>query len=229
MTKQTLEILYQDDYLVAINKPHGLLVHKTNIATDATEFAVQLVRDQIGKYVFPIHRLDRKTSGVLLFALDAETNKSVQKQFLDHTVRKRYLAIVRGYFPDSIEVDYALTNDRNKTQEAQTHFRLLTKVEINVPLGKHQTSRYSLIEAMPKTGRMHQIRKHCNHLRHPIIGDRPHGCSKQNRLFLQKWNLSKMLLHAAELFLEHPISKEKLIIEAPLSSEFLRIQNVLNL
>lgn len=218
-----LEILYQDDQLVAINKPHGLLVHRTKIATDATEFALQLLRDQLQQKVFPIHRLDRKTAGVLLFGLNSDIVKQVQIAFNEHRVQKRYLAVVRGYFPTEITVDYPLTNDRGKTQEAITFFKKIAQTELNIPFGKHPTSRYSLLEAFPQTGRMHQIRKHLNHLRHPIIGDRPHGCNKQNRLFLTRWDMKTMLLHAETLTLVHPISKETLQIKAKLSTEFQRM------
>jgi len=227
--QENLAIIYQDKYLVAINKPNGLLVHRTAIASEETNFALQMVRDQTGKRVYPIHRLDRKTSGVLLFAFDTETAKLIQQQFYEQSVVKKYLAITRGYFPDTIEVDYALTNDRGKTQDAITFFKKVKTTEINVPLGKHPSSRYSLVEAYPKTGRMHQIRKHCNHLRHPIIGDRPHGCNKQNRLFKERWEMMTMLLHAVSFQFRHPISKEVLTLQAPLNSEFKRMQSVLGL
>lgn len=218
-----LQVLYQDPYLVAINKPNGLLVHRTKMATDATEFALQLLRDQIQQKVYPIHRLDRKTSGVLLFALEAEVVKKVQQLFVERQVSKKYLAIVRGFFPDEIKVDYALTNDRGKTQDAITDFKKIAQTELDLPFGKYATSRYSLIKAYPQTGRMHQIRKHLNHLRHPIIGDRPHGCNKQNKLFLERWGLRTMLLHAKKLELKHPITGEELIIKATLPTIFQEI------
>lgn len=227
MESKALEICYQDEHFVAINKPHGLLVHRTNIATDATEFAVQLLRDQLGKKVFPVHRLDRKTSGVLLFAFESETTAMLQQTLQKEETIKQYKAIVRGFFPEKVAVNYPLTNDRGKTQEAITQFECIEQVELPIPLGKHQTSRYSLIKAYPKTGRMHQIRKHCNHLRYPIIGDRPHGCNKQNRLFKTRWEMTRMLLHAETLTLEHPISKQKMCIEAKHSDEFERMLDVL--
>lgn len=226
---KTLEILYQDEYMVVINKPNGLLVHRSSIANDADEFAVQLLRDQIGQFVYPVHRLDRKTSGVLVFALDKETTRLLQAEMQQKQTQKEYHAIVRGYFPEKVKVDHALTNDKGKVQEAITRFERLKTTEIEVPLGKYPTSRYSLIKAFPQTGRMHQIRKHCNHLRHPIVGDRPHGCNKQNRLFKERWNMTTMLLHAKKLVLFHPFSKEKLTIEASFPTEFLRMQEVLNL
>lgn len=224
-----LEIIYQDDWLVAVNKPNGLLVHRTKIASREDIFALQTLRNQINQHVFPIHRLDRKTSGVLLFALDAKTVKNIQKQIENQSVTKRYLAIVRGWFPEKIEVNHDLTNDRNKTQEAITFFQKINRSEIPVPLGKFETSRYSLIEAFPKTGRQHQIRKHLNHLRHPIIGDRPHGCSKQNRLFKAKWEMTTMLLHAAEFHFTHPVSGKPVSLFAKANEEFSRMQKTLEL
>lgn len=219
----TLEIIYEDDHLIAINKPHGLLVHRSSIATNTDVYALQLLRDQVGYHVYPVHRLDRKTAGVLLFSKTAEFVSQIQARLQEDTSMKKYVAFVRGYFPEEITVDYPLTNDKGKTQEAVTHFKCLKHFELDIPLGKHTTSRYSLIEAYPKTGRMHQIRKHLNHLRHPIIGDRPHGCNKQNKLFLEKWQLNIMLLHAQEMSFIHPVHHEKVIITANQSDEFKRI------
>lgn len=222
-----LEILYQDDYMVVVNKPNGLLVHRSSIANDVDEFALQILRDQIGQFVYPVHRLDRKTSGVLVFGLDKETTRLLQEVFQNKQTVKEYQAIVRGYFPPEIKVDYALTNDRGKVQDAITVFKRLQITEIDVPLGKHLTSRYSLVAAFPQTGRMHQIRKHCNHLRHPIVGDRPHGCNKQNRLFKERWDMTTMLLHAKKITLCHPVRKEVMTIEANFPTEFLRMQDTL--
>src|SRR5690349_11379182 len=117
-----LEIIYQDDHLIAINKPHGLLVHRSKIADDAKEFALQMLRDQVGRHVNPTHRLDRKTGGVLLFAFDKETEIAMQKQFQESLVDKNYLAIVRGYAPAEMEIDYPLAKENGTIQEAQTSF-----------------------------------------------------------------------------------------------------------
>ncbi len=225
----TLEILYKDDQLVAINKPHGLLVHPSPIARDADEFALQMLRDQLGQYVYPVHRLDRKTSGVLLFALSSEVAKLTHEQFMLHTITKEYMAIVRGHLAADVIVDYPLTNLEGKIQEAVTEINLIKQSEIAVPLGKFPTSRYSLVQAFPQTGRYHQIRKHLKHLFHPIIGDRPHGCSKQNRLFKQKWEMTTTLLHARALHMVHPTTKEELVITASYHPEFIRMVNVLKL
>ncbi|MDX1373526.1 MAG: pseudouridine synthase [Nitrososphaeraceae archaeon] len=223
-----LEILYQDNHLVAINKPHGLLVHRSKIAADVEVFALQLLRDQLGKTVYPVHRIDRKTSGVLLFALDEHTDKLMKKQFADQKTDKSYLAIVRGFTVNKGIIDYPLRKENGQLQEAVTHYTTLKKTEIDLPFGKHETSRYSLLQLKPETGRMHQIRKHLAHIDHPIIGDRPHGCNKQNRLFKEKWEMDKMMLHAKSLQFIHPITEENLVIEANISSEFERCLDFLS-
>ena len=221
-----LEIIYQDEWIVAINKPHGLLVHKTLIANDASEFAVQLLRDQLNQFVYPVHRLDRKTSGVLLFALDTEVNSLLQQAFMNGEVQKTYLAFVRGYTEPKGTIDYPLKNEKGKIQQALTHFKNIQSFEMAVSQGKHQSSRYSLVEIQPETGRMHQIRKHFAHIDHPIIGDRPHGCNKQNKLFLERWGMNTMLLHASEIQFEHPVSKMMVNVKAELKEEFQRILNM---
>lgn len=224
-----LEILYQDDYLVAINKPAGLLVHASPIARDAEEFAIQLLRDQINKYVYPCHRLDRKTAGVLLFALDKESNRMMADQFMNNQVNKEYHAIVRGYILEAGESQQILTNDSGKKQEAHTIYTPLKHSEVALPSGKFETSRYSLMHLKPITGRMHQLRKHMDIMRHPIIGDRPYGCNKQNKLFLDKFELSEMMLNCRMMEFIHPMSKEMIQINANYSPEFLRIGKCLNL
>lgn len=223
----SLEILYQDDQIVAINKPHGLLVHRTKMANDATEFALQQLRDQLEQSVYPAHRIDRKTGGILLFALNEEVNRQLQIMFAEKKMSKTYLAIVRGYSEDVGVIDYPLVNESGKTQEATTSYKTLSKAELKVPFGKHETSRYSLVEISPETGRMHQIRKHFAHILHPIIADRAHGCNKQNRLFKEKWEMDTMLLHALKLSFDHPVTSERIEIKANLQSEFLRMMTLM--
>jgi tRNA pseudouridine65 synthase len=223
----SLEIIYQDDDLVAINKPHGLLVHRSSIANDATEFALQLLRDQLNRHVFLAHRLDRKTGGVLLFALSKEVEKLMQMQFQENMVNKKYLAIVRGHTPDEEAIDYPLRKENGTPQEAFTNYKTLARAELNVPLGNHPTSRYSLVEAKPETGRMHQLRKHFSHIFHPIIGDRTHGCNKQNKLFKERWELDTMLLHASQINFNHPVTGNPVHIEAALQDEFIRVMGIM--
>ena len=218
-----LPIIYQDQYLVAINKPHNLLVHRSPIAAEETVFALQILRDQLGCWVSPCHRIDRKTSGILLFALSKAVDKMVKKQFEEHTIEKRYLALVRGYLPDEGTIDRPLTKENGDLQDALTHYRCLQKVELDIEVSKYPKSRYSLAEIIPKTGRTHQIRRHFAQMRHYLIGDKTHGECKHNKMFEQHFGLNTMLLHAAELTFVHPITQERITLKADLNEEFLRI------
>ena len=153
---EPLEILYQDDYLVAINKPSGLLVHKSPIDKHETRFALQELRDQIGQYVYPVHRLDKPTSGVLLFALDREIVKVMSQCFRDNEVQKEYIAIVRGYTEAEGEIDHPLkqmldTKEQKKQgitkeeQEAKTEYERLATVELPYAVSRYPVARYSLV------------------------------------------------------------------------------------
>jgi tRNA pseudouridine65 synthase len=220
-----LDICYQDDYLVAINKPHGLLVHRSRIAEEKSQFALQLLRDQLGQRVYPTHRIDRKTGGLLLFALDKELEIKMQKQFQAQEVYKSYWCILRGYVDPIGHIDYALTKENGTVQEAITDYRTISQVELAVPFGKFETSRYSFVEAIPKTGRMHQLRKHFAHIFHPIIGDTKHGCNKQNKLFKEKWQMDTMLLHARSLGFIHPVTGKTVHLVAEPQEPFQEVLN----
>ena len=221
------QILYSDDDYIAINKPTGYIVHRSPIARNASLVVLQLLRDQLGQKVFPIHRIDRKTSGVLLFALNKNANKELGHLFADHLVTKVYTAIVRGWTEDHGVIDYALTNDSGKVQEALTQYKTIGKFEIDLPHGKFQTSRYSEVALYPKSGRMHQLRKHMAHIFHPIIGDRPHGCNKQNRLWKNTFQMHEMMLHARSLCFIHPFSKETIEITAPYFETYIKVKSIL--
>lgn len=222
-----LQIIYQDDHYIAINKPHGLLTHPSPLAANATETAMQSLRNQIGRRVYAVHRLDRKTGGVLLFTLDAAILGSTERQFAEGKTVKKYLAIVRGYPEDSGEIDSPLRKENGKLQEAFTAYKTLARAELNIPFGKHQTSRYSLVEAQPFTGRMHQIRRHFSHIMHPIIGDRPHGCNKQNRFFMENWSMTTMMLHGRRLEFESQATGKTISLAAPVQEEFARMIRVM--
>lgn len=217
-TKLTLPIIYQDDYLVAVNKPSGLLVHRSMIDKHETQFAMQIVRDQVGQHVFPVHRLDRPTSGVLLFALSSDVARLLTEQFTQRQVVKAYYAIVRGYAPEHGHIDYPLKEkldkivdkkaDKDKLpQPAQTDYENLAKFELPIPVGRYQTARYSLLRLIPKTGRKHQLRRHMAHIRHPIIGDTTHGDGKQNKMLRAEFGLDQLALTCQTLKLTHPIEK----------------------
>jgi len=222
-----LEILYQDEEIVAVNKPHGIAVHASKMHKYDTVFVLQTLRNQLNKKVYPAHRLDKKTSGILIFALTESMNSKLQKMFMNNEMHKIYQAIVRGYVNDNGTIDYSLQNPAGKEQEAITHYEILQQYEINIASGKFPTSRYSLLKLQPQTGRYHQLRKHLAHFRHPIINDRPHGCNKQNKLWKTRFNHDTMLLHAKELNFIHPNTAKKISIKAPYSPEFIQAFKIL--
>lgn len=235
-----LEILYQDEHLVAVNKPSGLLVHRSEIDKRETLFALQLTRDQIGQRVYPIHRLDRPTSGVLLFALTSEVAKLMSQQLINKKVDKRYLAIARGYCQQEMKIDYALKEILDKfadkdaqqdkpAQEAVSYLTPLATCEMPFPSGRYPQSRYSLVELIPETGRKHQLRRHMAHIRHPIIGDTNHGDGKQNAAAKAHLELERLALHAYSLTFTHPITSEEMRIVAPLDDDMTQLLTQLNL
>jgi len=235
-----LSILYQDQYIVAINKPAGLLVHKTALARGERRFAMQLLRDQLGQHVFPLHRLDRPTSGVLLFALSSDYARTMSAYFAEQKVEKTYLALLRGYLNNDGELDYPLKEQLDKiadkqadtdkeAQSAITQYKSLQQVELPYAFGRYQSVRYTLVQLKPKTGRKHQLRRHMAHLRHPIIGDTTHGDNKQNRFFERKFQHSRLWLHAESLSLFHPWLEKQINIQAPISDQWHEMQNCLGL
>ncbi|NRD32649.1 tRNA pseudouridine(65) synthase TruC [Shewanella sp. DC2-4] len=226
-----IEILYEDEHLVAIHKPAGLLVHRSYLARRERFFAMQLTRDLVGCHVFPVHRLDRPTSGVLLFAKSSEVANALCEQFASHTIEKQYLALVRGNMHESGILDYALkveldelgdkNADPNKAaQEAVTAYEPLLNTEIPYPSGRYPTSRFALVRLSPKTGRKHQLRRHMAHLRHPIVGDTTHGDGKQNAFFREHFSINRLWLIAKKLTFTHPITQTRLSIETELESEW---------
>lgn len=225
MLDTPLQILFQDEHIVAINKPHNLLVHRSPIAADESVFALQMLRDQLNCWVNPCHRIDRKTSGVLLFSLSKEADRAMQMKFENREIDKKYLALVRGYLPEKGTADRPLENEKGVMKDSITHFRCLQQVELDIEVSRYPKSRYSLAEISPETGRMHQIRRHFAQMRHYLIGDKTYGDCKHNKMFEEKFDLNTMLLHAEELGFEHPFSQVKMIIKASLQTEFLSILN----
>lgn len=232
LTMSDLHVVYADDHLIVIDKPAGLLVHRSWIAREAKQFAMQMLRDQIGQKVYPVHRLDRPTSGLLVFAKDAETARLLSEQFAERQIAKRYHAIVRGFLGDGV-LDYPLKEELDKIadkqaqqdkepQQAVTEYRCVQHFELPVAVtDRHPTSRYSLMELWPKTGRKHQLRRHMAHLRHPIIGDTRHGDSRQNRYFREHHGLTRLLLAATGLQFSHPYSGVSIDLQLDIPAAFL--------
>jgi tRNA pseudouridine65 synthase len=226
-----LKVLHRDDDYIAIDKPAGLLVHRTQLDTHATEFALQLLRDQIGQEVFPCHRLDRPTSGVLLFALNESALRFAQSEFIERRVLKTYHAVVRGWTEDSGHIDYELRVEEKPKikQSAQTDYICLARSELNLPVGRYTSARFSLLELKPLTGRKHQLRRHLAHIRHPIIGDTRHGDGIQNRFIRTHFECHQLLLRATQLEIQHPKTDTPLIIQADNDPSFSRVIEALDL
>jgi len=220
-----LRILYQDEYLVAVDKPAGMLVHRSFLDKHETLFVMQTLRNQLGQHVFPVHRLDRPTSGVLLFALSSEVARLLTEQHQQESWQKFYLAVVRGYVKEPLLLDYALKEQLDKVadkkarqdkiaQDARTAIWPLTQVELPFAVGRYPAARYSLVALQPQTGRKHQLRRHMSHLRHPIVGDTTHGDGKHNRLFVEHFGNDRLLLIAKRLSILHPMTGSLLHFDA---------------
>jgi tRNA pseudouridine65 synthase len=227
-TANMLTILHRDEHLIAIDKPPGLLVHRTGLDAGETRFAVQLLRDQIGQPVWPAHRLDKGTSGVLLFSLNADTARLMGQAFeLGTGIQKTYQAIVRGWPQPEGLIDHALKRmpddmrfGREEIQEAQTRFKTLAHGELPLPYDDFPATRFSLVKLQPLTGRRHQLRRHMKHISHPIIGDTTHGKGPLNRAVAAFIGVQRMWLHAAQLALLHPVTGQALNVRAEPSPEW---------
>ena len=227
---EALPIVYQDDTLVAVRKPSGLLVHRTALARGETRFALQMLRDQLGRHVYPVHRLDRPTSGLLLFALSPAMATALGEGFTAQRVHKRYLAVVRGIGPEHEWLDNPLREEdasRPKAempaQPACTEIRRLDSVELPVQVDRYPRARYSLMEARPTTGRRHQIRRHLSKRGYPIIGDAKHGKGLHNRFFRDRLGCARLLLAAVGLRFRHPALDATLQLSAAVDADMQRL------
>jgi tRNA pseudouridine65 synthase len=224
-----LEILFRDEYLTAVNKPAGIMVHRSRIAAPREQFALQMLRGQVGQRVYPVHRLDRPTSGALLFALDRASASKMSGCFARKEVEKTYVAVVRGFVEEAGRIDLPLRADVYKgpgkavVKPAQTLFRRLAQIEVPYPVGKYSTARYSLLEVRPLTGRMHQIRRHLRDIAHPVIGDTRHGDSHHNRFVRETLGCGRLLLASVRIEFFHPVTGQPVSITAPLGPRFCRL------
>ncbi|WP_318470388.1 tRNA pseudouridine(65) synthase TruC [Photobacterium leiognathi] len=234
-----LEILYRDEYLIAVNKPAGMLVHRSWLDSHETVFVMQTLRDQIGQHVFPLHRLDRPTSGVLLFGLSSEIAAEMMPMFAGRDMHKTYHAVVRGWIKEAAVLDYPLkveldkiadknASEEKEAQPAVTAYEPLATVETDIAVGRYSTSRYCLVEMKPETGRKHQLRRHMHHLSHHIIGDVNHGDGRHNRMFREHYDCHRLMLHASRLQFAHPITGESIDIRADIDETWQRVMSAFN-
>ena len=222
-----LPVLYRDDALLIVDKPAGLIVHR-GWANDRVT-ALDLARQLAGHWVYPAHRLDRGTSGVLVFGTSPAAAHAIERAFAQDLVQKRYLALVRGMAPEAITIDHPIAKEEGKPKlPSTTHVARLSHCEVeNDQTG--ETRRYSWVEARPVTGRPHQIRRHLKHIAHPIVGDVRYGKAEHNRLFRRRFGLERLVLHAAELTLPHPTEPRRVSVSAPLPVELIELLRALGL
>lgn len=220
-----LEILYEDDYIVVVNKPNDILMYPSYYARNITEpTLIEVLTAQLNAKYQPLHRLDRKTSGVVIFGKTSEVARTFQELFAANLVNKTYLAVVRGFCNDEGIIDTPVKNeDTGVYKEALTHYKTRQTFEWDQPVTPYPQSRYSLLELSPKTGRMHQLRKHLNKISHPIIGDHKYGDRNYNRLFTKEFGVDRLLLHAAKIEFQQPFTEEQVILEASLPSNWSKV------
>lgn len=232
------DLIYQDDALVVIHKPAGILVHRSALDAHEQLCVLQSLSEQVNRYLYPVHRLDKATSGVLMFALSSSAARHIQHQFEEHTVSKSYVAIVRGYLEGSDDISHPLSDKRDQRRSgapvshrdwpakpATTRYTGLLTTEIPLACGPYSKSRYSLVELQPQSGRRHQLRRHMKHISHPIIGDTTHGQGRHNRLFRDHFDCHRLLLCATSLRCRHPHSDEVLEFSTDLDPDIVRVAN----
>ena len=215
--KVSLEIIFEDEYCLVVNKPNNLLIHHSYYARNIEENSlVQLLKLE-GKIAYPVHRLDRKTSGLILFSKSKEQVASFQSLFETNQISKTYLALLRGHISESGTIDSPVKNDRGNYKDAFTEYRCIKHFELPTPVVPYETSRYSLVEFKPQTGRMHQLRIHANKISHPIIGDHKYGNRHHNHMFADTLGITNLFLHASSLDFKHPITQKQinLYVEPP--------------
>lgn len=223
-----IAVLYQDEDVVVVAKPAGRLVHRTALDSGNNDAVLQRVRDQIGQWLYPVHRLDRPTSGALAFALHPEAANRLAADFRSQGVAKHYLAIVRGWPPEYGVIDRSLQPDKRKApRPSRTRFVRLATTELPIPVSRFPTTRYSLLMAAPDTGRRHQIRRHLKGIAHPVIGDTAHGDRHHNRFFREHFDSHRLLLHAWRLAFRQPATGHWLTVTAPPPAAFERLAEVL--
>jgi tRNA pseudouridine65 synthase len=231
-------ILYRDEHLVAVYKPAGLLVHRSRIERGERACALQLARDALGRRVFPVHRLDRPTAGLLLLALEVESARAMTRAFAAGRVRKTYLAVVRGWAAPAGRIEHplieeldpmtdALARPDKAARAATTSYGRLATAELPCAVGRYPSARYSLLGVTPHTGRRHQIRRHLKHIFHPVIGDTTHGDGCHNRFFREHLGCSRLLLCAVSLAFDHPRSGLPVRIEAAPDAELGQVLQAL--
>ena len=222
----SLEIIYQDNYCLLVTKPNNVLVHHARHSRNKIEeeSLIQLIENQFGKRYYPIHRLDRKTSGIILLASKREYVASFQALFTNNEIQKIYYGVVRGFSQDNKIINSPVKGrDALVYREAETHFNCLDKIELNIPVKPYDSSRYSLVQLKPKTGRMHQLRIHMNKVSTPLINDAKYGDKNHDLMYAKQFGWKNLFLHAGSLEFIHPFTNKKLILKSSFSEDWVQL------
>ncbi|WP_233897984.1 pseudouridine synthase [Tenacibaculum piscium] len=213
----SLTILYEDAYILCVSKPNNIVVHHAYHSRNVSDedSLLQILFNQFGQKFYPIHRLDRKTSGIILLAKETKYVSKFQELFTNNEIQKTYYGIVRGHAPASKTIDSPVKGrDSDVYKEAETHLKTVANIILDIPVKPYETSRYSLVKMKPTTGRLHQLRIHLNKISHPLIGDPKYGDKNHNIMFIDNFDCENLFLHAYSLEFSHPFSSEKLLIKA---------------
>ena len=221
----SLEIIWEDEYCIVVNKPNNVLIHHSHYARNIKDATLlDILKHEHKQTFYPVHRLDRKTSGTILLTKKKEYIAKFQALFFDNKIQKSYLGIVRGFTNESGKIDSPVKNpDTKQYRDALTFYKTLQTVELDIPVHPYPKSRYSLIELHPKTGRMHQLRIHLNKISHPLVGDYKYGDRFHNRMFEQNFDCHYLFLHAYRLQFTHPFTNKELNICAPVPKDWEKI------
>lgn len=203
-----------------------MLVHHAYHSRNKIDEAslLQLLFRQLGYKLYPIHRLDRKTSGIILLAKETKYVSKFQELFTKNEIKKTYLGIVRGHTPESKIIDSPVKGrDSDVYKDAETHLKTIQKITLNIPVKPYDTSRYSLVKLQPKTGRLHQLRIHMNKISHPLIGDAKYGDKNHDMMYAKHFGWKKMFLHAYSLEFKHPLTNEELYLKADFPKDWMNL------
>ncbi len=226
-----LTIIYEDDYIICINKPNNIVVHHAHHSRFVADedSLLQLLYKQFEKKFYPIHRLDRRTSGIILLAKKTKYVSKFQTLFTENNIQKTYFGVVRGHAPTIKIIDSPVKGKDGKVyKDAETHLHTKNNIVLDIPVKPYDSSRYSLVELHPKTGRLHQLRIHTLKISHPLIGDTKYGDKNHNVMFAENFNWSNLFLHAHSLKFKHPFSNEELHLIANFPSDWISLLEKFN-
>ncbi|MDA8893751.1 pseudouridine synthase [Flavobacteriaceae bacterium] len=222
----SLEIIYQDSYCLLVTKPNNVLVHHAHHSRNKIDEVslIQIIENQFGKRYYPIHRLDRKTSGIILLASKREYVASFQALFTTNEIQKIYFGVVRGFSQEYLIINSPVKGrDALVYKDAETQLKLLDKITLDIPVNPYDSSRYSLVELKPITGRMHQLRIHMNKVSTPLINDAKYGDKNHDLMYAKQFGWKNLFLHAGSLEFIHPFTNQKLILKSSFSEDWIQL------